>query len=276
MPNATETNLTEAALARMANCKNPRLKQVMTALIRHAHDFVREVQLSDAEWMEGIKFLTETGQKCDETRQEFILLSDVLAVSMLVVTINHGSLAGTTEPTVLGPFYLEGAPDIENGANIAGRTPGTPARMHGRVLTPDGKPIAGAVLDLWQSASNGLYSMQDPEQHLFNLRGRLHADAGGNYMFRTIKPASYPIPHDGPVGRMMRALGRPWIRPGHVHFMVSAPGYRTVTTHLFDREDPHLEADPVFGVKHALVVDFKPAPGGKEVEVGYDFVLKPA
>ncbi len=276
MRNVTEANLTESTIARLADCRDPRLKRIMTSLIRHAHDFVRDVELTEAEWMEGIKFLTATGQKCDDQRQEFILLSDVLAISMLVVALNHKKPAGATEPTVLGPFYLEGAPDIENGANIAGATPGTPATMHGRVLTMEGKPIAGAILDIWQAASNGLYSMQDPKQDLFNLRGRLRSDADGNYMFRTIRPPSYPIPYDGPVGRMLRAVGRPWFRPGHVHFMVSAPGFETVTTHLFDSADPYLDADPVFGVKSSLVVDFKPKGDAKEVAVEYDFVLKPA
>jgi hydroxyquinol 1,2-dioxygenase len=276
MSNFTDANLTDAVIARLADCPDPRFKQVMTALIRHAHDFMREVQLTEAEWMAGINFLTATGQKCDEHRQEFILLSDVLGISMMAVALNHKKPKGETEPTVLGPFYLEGAPDIANGAVISGKTPGLRATLRGRVLGAGRKPIEGAVLDVWQAASNGLYSMQDPKQDLYNLRGRLHSDADGKYWFHTIMPHSYPIPVDGPVGDLLRAMGRPWIRPGHVHFIVSAPGYETLTTHLFDSKDPHLDSDPVFGVKSSLIVDFKPKPGGQEVEVEYDFIMKPA
>jgi catechol 1,2-dioxygenase len=276
MDSITEANLTDIAIARHAKCADPRLKEIMTSLIRHAHAFMREIKLTEAEWFEGIKFLTATGKISSDERQEFILLSDVLGISMMMVQLNNQKPVGATEATVLGPFYIEGAPDIENGANIAGDTPGTKAKMHGRVLTPDGKPVAGAVLDIWQSNSNGLYSMQDPEQDLYNLRGRLRSDAEGRYMFRTIKPSSYPIPFDGPVGKMLGALGRPWIRPGHVHFIVSAPGYETVTTHLFDRDDPHLGADPVFGVKNTLIVDFTPKGAAQEADVDYDFVLKSA
>jgi hydroxyquinol 1,2-dioxygenase len=276
MDSITEANLTDIAIARHANCADPRLKELIAALIRHAHAFVREVNLTEAEWFEAIKFLTATGKICTDERQEFILLSDVLGISMMMVQVNNQKPVGATEATVLGPFYLEGAPDYEYGANIAGDTPGTKAKMYGRVLTPDGKPIAGAVLDIWQSNSNGLYSMQDPEQDLYNLRGRLRSDKNGGYLFRTIKPSSYPIPFDGPVGQLLKALKRPWIRPGHVHFIVSAPGYETVTTHLFDRDDAHLGADPVFGVKNTLIVDFTPKGAAQEADVEYDFVLKPA
>lgn len=275
MRNLTEENLTDAVIARLARCEDPRVKTVMTSLIRHLHAFVREVGLTEAEWAEGIKFLTATGQKCDADRQEFILLSDVLGVSMLVDAINHRKPAGTTESTVLGPFYIEGAPDLPHGADIAHGGPGEPAEVSGRVLTPQGKPIKGAVLDVWQTAPNGFYSTQDPNQDRFNLRGRFKSDENGAFHFRTIKPTSYPVPTDGPVGAILNAMGRHPMRPAHIHFIVSAPGYETLTTHLFAEGDPYLDSDVVFGVKNSLVVDFKPKAGGKTLAVTYDFGLKP-
>jgi hydroxyquinol 1,2-dioxygenase len=275
MRNLTEANLTDAVIARLARCEDPRFKQIMTSLIRHTHAFVREVGLTEAEWIEGIKFLTATGHKCDGDRQEFILLSDVLGVSMLVDAINHRKPSGATESTVLGPFYIEGAPDLPNGADISHGSPGEPTEVSGRVLTPDGKPIAGAVLDVWQTAANGFYSTQDANQDRFNLRGRFRTDAKGAFFFRTIKPVSYPVPTDGPVGGILNAMGRHPMRPAHIHFIVSAPGYESVATHLFAEGDPYLDSDVVFGVKNSLVVDFKPKAGGKTLEVRYDFGLKP-
>ncbi|HUN52793.1 MAG TPA: intradiol ring-cleavage dioxygenase [Candidatus Sulfotelmatobacter sp.] len=276
MRNLTEANLTDAVVAKLAACPNPRLKQILTAAIRHAHAFVREVELTEAEWAEGIRFLTATGQMCDDKRQEFILLSDVLGVSMLMDAINHRKPAGSTESTVLGPFYIEGAPDLPLGSNIAGTSPGEPTVVSGRVLGSDGTPIAGALLDIWQTAANGLYSSQDPQQDLYNLRGRFRSDAEGRYNFRTIKPVSYPVPTDGPVGDILRAMGRHPYRPAHIHFIVSAPGYEGVATHLFVEGDPYLESDAVFGVKDSLVVDFKPTGPGNSLEVHYDFGLKRA
>jgi hydroxyquinol 1,2-dioxygenase len=276
MRNLTEANLTDAVVAKLATCANPRLKQILTAVIRHAHAFVREVELTEAEWLEGIKFLTTTGQTCDDKRQEFILLSDVLGVSMLMDAINHRKPTGATESTVLGPFYIEGAPDLPLGSDIAGKSPGEAAIVSGRVVTTEGKPIAGAVLDVWQTASNGLYSSQDPNQDLYNLRGRFRSDADGRYNFRTIKPVSYPVPTDGPVGDILRAMGRHPYRPAHIHFIVTAPGYEGVATHLFAEGDPYLESDAVFGVKGSLVVKFMPAAAGGVLEVHYDFGLKRA
>ncbi|HYM04801.1 MAG TPA: intradiol ring-cleavage dioxygenase [Stellaceae bacterium] len=275
MRNLSEANLTEAAIARLARCEDPRFKQIMTSLIRHLHAFVREVEITEAEWFEAIQFLTATGQKCDGDRQEFILLSDVLGVSMLVDAINHRSPDGATESTVLGPFYIEGAPDLPAGADIAHGSPGEATEVSGRVLSVAGKPIAGAVLDVWQTAANGFYSTQDPNQDRFNLRGRFRTDAEGKYRFRTIKPVSYPVPTDGPVGRILNAMGRHPHRPAHIHFIVSAPGYERVATHLFANGDPYLDSDVVFGVKNSLVVDFKPKANGPLLEVTYDFGLKP-
>jgi len=276
MRNLSEANLTEAATARLARCEDPRFKEIMTSLIRHLHAFVREVELTEAEWFEGIEFLTATGQKCDGDRQEFILLSDVLGVSMLVDAINHRASDGATESTVLGPFYIDGAPELPEGADISHGSPGEATEVSGRVTSVEGKPIAGAVLDVWQTAANGFYSTQDPNQDRFNLRGRFRTDAEGRYRFRTIKPVSYPVPTDGPVGRILNAMGRHPHRPAHIHFIVSAPGYERVATHVFANGDPYLDSDVVFGVKNSLVADFTPKRGGSTLEVRYDFGLKPS
>jgi protocatechuate 3,4-dioxygenase beta subunit len=275
MRNLTEADLTDAVVARLARSEDPRFRAIMTSLIRHVHDFVREVELTEAEWLEAIKFLTATGQKCDDRRQEFILLSDVLGVSMLVDAINHRKPDGATESTVLGPFYVDGAPDLPQGFDIAHGGPGEPTEVRGRVLTPEGKPIKGALLDVWQTAANSLYSSQDPKQDLYNLRGKFRSDDKGNYFFRTIKPVSYPVPTDGPVGAVLNAMGRHPMRPAHLHFIVSAPGYETVATHLFVKGDKYLDSDVVFAVKNSLVVDFKSKGDGNGLEAVYDFGLKP-
>jgi hydroxyquinol 1,2-dioxygenase len=272
----TEETLTEAVVARLARCEDPRFRQIMTTLIRHVHSFVREVELTEAEWMEAIQFLTAAGQKCVGDRQEFILLSDVLGVSMLVDAINHRKPSGATESTVLGPFYAEGAPELPHGTDIAHGGPGEPTEVSGRVLTPDGKPIKGALLDVWQTAANALYSTQDPKQDRFNMRGRFRTDDKGTFHFRTVKPVSYPVPTDGPVGKILNAMGRHPMRPAHIHFIVSAPGFEPVATHLFVNGDPYLDSDVVFAVKNSLVVDFKPKPGAKTLAINYDFGLKPA
>lgn len=286
MRDFTEHNITEMAIERMANAKNERLRQVMESLLRHLHDFVREVELTEEEWMAGIQFLTATGQKCDDKRQEFILLSDTLGVSMLVDAINNRKPAGATQSTVLGPFYRPGARVFETGESIAGDTPGEEVHISGRVTDADGNPIEGAILDVWQTAPNGLYEVQDPEQPDMNLRGKFRTDADGRYAFRTVKPVSYSVPDDGPVGQLLKALGRHTIRPAHVHFIVSAPGFEPVTTHLFTEGDPYIDSDVVFGVKSSLIVTYHPvtdeaeaaklgirAPGWK---VAYDFGLKRA
>ena len=286
MRNMSEANLTDAVLARLEKTTDPRLTQVMTSLVRHLHAFVREVELSEEEWFEGIKFLTATGQKCDGKRQEFILLSDVLGVSMLVDAINHRRPDAATENTVQGPFYVHGAPEIGNGGNMAEGWKGEPTYVSGRVLATDGTPIAGALLDLWQSNSEGWYDVQLADTGGRRLRARLRADAQGAFRFRTIKPTAYPVPTDGPVGLILDRMGSHPMRPAHLHFMISAPGYETVVTHLFVAGDPYLESDVVFGVKDSLVIDFRRNDSAQEAsKVGlaapfytasYDFVLQPA
>ena len=286
MREVTEKNLTEAVVARLSNTNDPRFKQLMTSLIRHLHSFVREVELTEEEWMAGIQFLTATGQKCDEKRQEFILLSDTLGVSMLVDALNHRKPEGATESTVLGPFYVSGAPALPNGTNIGQGLPGDPTLFSGRVLTVDGKPIAGALLDIWHADAEGFYDVQRPELDGMRLRGKFHADAQGKFWFWTTRPTEYPVPTDGPVGGMLRKMNRHAYRPAHIHTVVSAPGYEPVTTHIFVEGDRYLDSDAVFGVKDSLVVNFarhEPgiAPDGTKLErsyftVDYDFGLKAA
>ena len=262
MRNPIEHDLTASVLARVESAADPRFKEVMAGLIRHLHDFVREVELTEDEWFECIKFLTATGQKCDGKRQEYILLSDTLGVSMLVDAINHRKPGGATETTVLGPFYVSGAKDMPMWADISGDAPGDPAYVFGRVLDVGGKPIAGATIDVWQTDGEGFYDVQRPGGDESYARGKFKTAADGRYGFRTVKPVSYPVPTDGPVGKMLLGMGRHPYRPAHVHAIVSAPGYEKVATHLFVEGDAYLDSDAVFGVKQSLVVDFKPhAPG---------------
>ncbi|HEY7296221.1 MAG TPA: intradiol ring-cleavage dioxygenase [Dehalococcoidia bacterium] len=282
----SETRITESVLRSLEQTPNPRLKTVMTSLIKHLHAFVQEVELTEAEWMQAIQFLTAVGQKCDEKRQEFILLSDTLGVSMLVDTINHRAKDGASESTVLGPFYREGARELAAGESTSLDGKGEPAIVSGRVLSTDGTPIAGAVLDVWEGNDDGLYEQQDPNQPEMNLRGRYRTDVEGRFTVVGIKPVSYPVPVDGPVGQMLLALGRHPYRPAHIHFIISAEGHRTLTTHLFASGDPYLDSDAVFGKKDSLVVDFVRHDSPEEAAtrgvrapfytVEYDFVLLPA
>jgi hydroxyquinol 1,2-dioxygenase len=261
----------------------------MLGLVKHLHAFVKEVELTEAEWFQAIEILTAAGRMCSDKRQEFILFSDTLGVSMVVDLINHRKPDGATESTVFGPFHRLGAPELKAGGNIAHRDKtGTPTLVSGRVLDLDGKPIAGALLDVWQTQSSGLYDSQDEslggELH---MRGRFHTDDAGRYLIRTVLPVNYPIPSDGPVGAMLRATGRhPW-RPAHIHFVVSADSYEPVTTHIFDRTDEYLGSDAVFAVKDSLICDFvrHETAGAEATRLGinppyytaeFDFHLKPA
>lgn len=271
MRNLNEANMTEAVLQTIETCDDQRLKDVLASFVRHLHAFIRDVEPSEEEWLTGIQFLTETGHKCDGRRQEYILLSDVLGATILVDAITHRTPEGTTESSVLGPFYRAGAPAFARGASIAGDTAGEPVRVFGRVIAQDGQAIEGATLDVWQTAPNGLYDVQDPDQPEFNLRGKFTTDRDGGYEFRTVKPVSYSIPDDGPVGKLLEALGRHTYRPAHIHFIVSADGYDPVVTQLFTAGDGYLDSDAVFGVKNSLVIPYRRENGGHVV--AYDFAL---
>jgi hydroxyquinol 1,2-dioxygenase len=255
--NKTADDITAEVVQRFAQTPDPRLRQIMLGLIKHLHAFVKEVELTEAEWFQAIEILTEAGRMCTDKRQEFILFSDTLGVSMVVDLINHHKPDGATESTVFGPFHRLGAPELPPGGNIAHLDQtGTPTLVSGRVLDLEGKPIAGALLDVWQAQSSGLYDSQDEGLTELHMRGKFRTDAEGRYRVRTVLPVNYPIPSDGPVGRMLRATGRhPW-RPAHIHFVVSAEGYEPVTTHIFKRGDEYLGSDAVFAVKDSLICDF--------------------
>ncbi len=235
-----------------------RVKLLVDALVKHMHAFVKEARPTMDEWMYAIQFLTRTGHLSTDWRQEFILLSDVLGVSMLVETLNHDKLSGETESTVLGPFYIANAPQYENGANICLDGKGEPVFVHGKVVNAKGKPIVGAKLDVWQANEDGFYDVQQKGiQPDMNLRGLFISDDKGHYSFRSAYPRHYPIPYDGSVGDMLKALDRNPNRPAHLHFRVSAPGYETLITHIFTPDCPWLKDDAVFGVKESLIADFK-------------------
>ena len=259
--------LTEQVLAAYAGAPDPRLRELIAALIRHVHGFVTETGLTPEEWLAAVEFLTATGQKCDDRRQEFVLLSDVLGVSSLVDIVN--AAGGATESTVLGPFYVSGAPAREMGDQIGRPEDGSPTFVHGRVTDLAGRPLDRARLDVWQTAGNGLYDTQDPSQPEFNLRGVFVTGPDGSYQFRTVRPVSYPIPTDGPVGGLLRGAGRHNWRAAHIHAIVSAPGRRSVTTQIFDTDNPYLDSDAVFGVKDSLVRPFRPAGPGDPADVDY-------
>ena len=253
----TEETSVETVLARMGERADPRLAEVMRSIVAHLHAVVREVEPTYEEWMTAIRFLTETGQMCDEKRQEFILLSDVLGVSMLVDAINTRRPAGATENTVLGPFHVDGAPDLAMGETISQDGMGDPLVVSGRVVDGEGRPVQGAVIDTWQTSHDGFYDLQQPDQQPENnLRGIFRTGADGRFSYRSVKPSFYPIPDDGPVGQLLHGLGRGNIRPAHLHYIVSAPGFETVTTHVFVHDDPYLDSDAVFGVKESLIRQF--------------------
>ncbi len=273
-PPSAEDQITQTALQRVEESAEGRMRDIMLSLTRHLHGFIRDVEPSEEEWLAAIRFLTETGQKCDERRQEFILLSDTLGASMLIDAINNRKPEGATESSVLGPFYQEGAPDYDNGADLADETTGgDPVLVSGKVVDLDGAPIPGAVLDIWQTAPDAVYAAQDPAGS-FNLCGRIKTGDDGRYSFRTRKPVSYTVPGDGPVGAMLEAAGRHNWRPAHIHFMLSAAGYETLVTQLFTDDDPYLGTDAVFGVKDSLVVHYEPGEDGLHLD--HDFVMTAA
>ncbi len=253
-----ESTLTEDVISRI-KAANPRNQELLTKLVRHLHSFIRDVEPTEAEWSQAIDFLTRTGKKCDDKRQEFILLSDVLGVSMLVDAINHQSRNESTDTTVTGPFHAA-AKMYESGDNIAlgpEAARGEQTVVEGKVLDSQGLPISNATVDVWQSDDIGYYDVQDPNQPEMNLRGVFKTNDAGEFWFRTIKPAAYPVPTDGPVGELLRASGRHAMRPAHIHFWIRAVGYKDLITHLFVAGDKYLDSDAVFGVKESLILDFE-------------------
>ena len=253
----TEDNLTGEVVARLRKTKDKRLKEIMTSAVKHLHAFAREVNLTEEEWFEGIKFLTAVGQKCDGKRQECILLSDVLGLSMMVVALNHKTAPGATEATVLGPFFAHGAKEFGYGGDLReGATmKGEDVWVSGRVLGVDGKPVPNAALDIWQAKADGIYDLQTEGE--FELRGRVKANAKGDYAFKSYKPKFYSVPIDGPVGELIRATGNHHMRPAHMHAIVAAPGYQPVITHVFVEGDPYLDGDAVFAVKDSLIGKYR-------------------
>ncbi len=274
MRNLNQDTITQAVIARFADTPDPRLKEILTALVQHLHAFAREVKLTEAEWMQGIEFLTATGQMCNDKRQEFILLSDTLGLSMLTVAMNNDKPLGCTEPTVFGPFFLENAPRYELGDDVSNGAAGEPCMVKGTIKGLDGKPVANALINVWQADADGNYDVQYADLAHPQARGILHSDAEGRFHFKTILAEAYPIPVDGPVGAMLKATkNHPW-RPAHLHFMIEAPGYERLITHVFRDHDQYLDSDVVFGVRSTLIADWIKHPDGT-YSLDYDFVLNP-
>jgi len=277
MRNLDQHTITESALERIAKCNNPRLKEVMIALIRHVHEFAREVNLTPDEWMAGIEFLTAVGHITDDKRQEFILLSDTLGLSALVdILANRGKSKAATESSLLGPFFREGAPELAAGDNIARGIEGEPLMLSGRVTSTDGKPLAGARIEVWQASTDGRYDLQfdNFKGAEMNLRARFRTDGEGRYLIRTVKPSSYGVPSDGPVGKMLNALGRHPFRPAHIHFIISASGYRPLVTALYIDGDKYIDSDVVFGSREQLVVKYRKGKAAEADAIEYDFVVE--
>jgi hydroxyquinol 1,2-dioxygenase len=281
----TEDNITELAAARWATAHDPRTAEVLSALVKHLHAFAREVRLTEAEWMAAVQWLTRTGQVSDDKREEFILASDVLGLSMLVVQMNHRFDPTATPATVLGPFHIAGSPALEFGGDLSDGLPGTPLFVHGTVRDLDGKPVGGAVLDVWQADTDGFYESQVAVVDEARLRAKYTTREDGTYCVRTIAPLGYSIPMDGPVGELIHRTDISRFRPAHVHFLIDVPGYEPLITHLFQEGADYLDSDVVFGTKQELVVAFTerepgPTPEGGEsttpfLVAEYDFVLQP-
>jgi hydroxyquinol 1,2-dioxygenase len=280
-----EDNLTAAVIERFKKSKDPRFREIVTSAVKHLHAFAREVELTEEEWFDGIKFLTAVGQKCDDKRQEFILLSDILGLSMMIVALNHKTVPGATEATVLGPFFAHGAKEFEYGGDLReGCTvKGEDVWVTGKITSLDGKPVANAVLDIWQAKADGIYDVQTEGE--FELRGRVKAKANGEYAFKSYKPKFYSVPVDGPVGELIRATGNHHMRPAHMHAIVSAPGYQQVITHVFVEGDKYLDEDAVFAVKNSLIAKYSKVTDPAEakrlgmpspfVKLEWDFKLAP-
>ena len=264
-----EDELVATVRASFDGTDDPRLREILRSLTGHLHAFARDVRLTEAEWKAGIDFLTACGHITDERRQEFILLSDVLGLSMQTIAINNEAYGNATEATVFGPFFTEDSPEIEQGGDIAGGAQGQPCWVEGTVVDTGGQPIAGARIEVWEADEAGFYDVQYGDDRVAG-RAHLFAADDGSFRFWCVTPTPYPIPADGPVGRMLAAAGRSPMRAAHVHFMVSAPGHRTLVTHVFVRGDQRLDSDSVFGVKESLVRDFVEQPSGSATPDGRD------
>jgi hydroxyquinol 1,2-dioxygenase len=284
MESVTEDTITDVAVQRWATARDPRTAEILAALVRHLHDFAREVRLSESEWMAAVQWLKRTGQISDDKREEFILASDVLGLSMLVVQMNHRFDAAATPATVLGPFHIDGSPELDFGGDMSDGVPGTPLYISGTVRDLDGKPVAGALLDVWQADTEGAYESQ-LEVEEARLRAKYHSRDDGSYCVRTIAPKGYAIPMDGPVGELISRTAISHFRPAHVHFLITADRFEPLITHLFQEGAEYLDSDVVFGTKPELVVAFEarepgPTPDGGVsdvpwAEARYDFVLHP-
>jgi hydroxyquinol 1,2-dioxygenase len=283
---AREHELVERVVRSFDACADARLRQLMVGLVQHLHAYIRDVRLTEAEWRATIDFLTGCGHITDDKRQEFILLSDVLGASMQTIVVNNEAYRDATEATVVGPFFVEGSPEVAIGGDVAGGAAGEPCWVEGTVTDTDGEPLAGALIEVWEADADGRYDVQYDDERTA-ARAHLHADEQGHYAFWAVTPTPYPIPHDGPVGQLLEAVGRSPMRASHLHFLVRHPGRRTLVTHVFVEGDELLGADAVFGVKDSLVKRFerRPAgtatPDGRAVDgtwskVRFDIVLPPA
>ena len=286
MKDLTYQNITEAVVASISKTEDPRLKEVLTVLVRRAHEFVKEVDLNPAEWEQAMGFLLRAANICDDKRNEFIILSDLLGVSSLVDLIKSGKAIDASEQSVLGPFYVAGAPFLESGGDLIKHNEGDRIVVSGRVVSTAREPIQGALLDIWHNAANGLYSNEDPEQSDDNLRCRMHSDTNGYYSFSTIKPIAYKVPGDGASGEYQQATGRHGWRPAHIHARVSAEGFEPIVTEIFDSADEYIEEDAVFGVRSSLAVPYDREPTVDELDrfghverpfhmVDFEFRLRP-
>ncbi len=284
MPFSTEENLTDLAVERWSNIPDPRLRKIMTSLVKHLHGWVRDIEPTEEEWIAAVNFLTETGKICTDKRQEFILLSDTLGVSMLVDSINHRLSSKATPTTVTGPFHIHDSPEIADGQSMSGDAPGIPCFVEGKVMDFDGKPLGNVMLDVWQTDGEGLYEAQVEASNAY-MRGIYHSKADGSYVVRTVAPIGYTIPLDGTVGGLFGKTNISPYRPAHIHFLLDSPGFHRIITHLFQKGDQYIETDVVYGVKEPLIVEFvkkktgEKAPGGEVMTtpfyvVHYDFTLQ--
>lgn len=281
-----EESLIENVLQSFEDCQDPRLKDVMQSLVKHLHAFIRDVRLTESEWNKAIEFLTAVGHITDERRQEFILLSDVLGASMQTINVNNAAYKDATEATVFGPFFVDDAPEIPVGGDIAGGAPGEPCWVEGSVRDTEGNPVPGAKIEVWEADEDGFYDVQYTDDRVSG-RAHLFSDENGNYSFWGLTPTPYPIPHDGPVGKMLESVGRSPMRASHLHFMVTSPHLRSLVTHIFVEGDELLKYDTVFGVKQSLIKDFRKQPAGTQTpdgrmlenqawsKVRFDIVLAP-